>query len=141
MIKEVDVSKLSEYEISILVIERDTAQFKASRIDELLNEYGRAKGFVDAEKKETATEHRKPAASVDETTFNILKFEKQTGSRIGEYEVAYKAHNIPEKWVPAYGILSKNNATIASRYHGEGYLYSYWLYGTDKIYRQKRKQA
>jgi len=55
MSKEVDVSKLSDFEISILVIERDTAQFKASRIDELLNEYGRAKGFVDAEKKETTT--------------------------------------------------------------------------------------
>lgn len=47
-----DLSKLTDFEITMLVIERDTAQFKAGRIDELLNKCGRAKGFVDAEKKE-----------------------------------------------------------------------------------------
>jgi len=50
MSKEADVSKLSDFEISILVIERDTAQFKAERIDELLNKVGEAKGYVKAQK-------------------------------------------------------------------------------------------
>jgi len=83
----------------------------------------------------------KESAAVKEETFNILKWEKQTGSRIGEYEVAYKTHNIPDKWSQAYGILSKSNATIASRYHGSDYAFSYWLYGDAKIYRQKLKRA
>lgn len=78
-------------------------------------------------------------AAVKEETFTCLKYEKQQGQRIGEYEVAYKPNNIPEKFQQAFNILSKNNATISSRYHGEGYAYSYWLYGEGKIYRQKLK--
>ena len=75
--------------------------------------------------------------SVKEETFNILKFEKQQGAKIGPYQVAYKANNIPDKWNSAYNILRQNNATIADRYYGKGYVYGYWLYGEGKIYRQK----
>jgi len=81
----------------------------------------------------------KEATAVKEETFTILKFEKQVGSRIGEYEVAYKASSVSDKWTYAYNILRQNNATIANRYHGEGYVFGYWLYGVDKIYRQKLK--
>lgn len=45
--------KLSDYEISMLIIERDTAQFKREKIDELLNQLGAEQGFNDAEKKPT----------------------------------------------------------------------------------------
>ena len=81
----------------------------------------------------------KPAepATVQETTFTILKFEQQTGAKIGEYGVAYKASSIEDKWTHAYTVLRNSNATIKDRYHGEGYEFSYWLYGADKIYRQK----
>ncbi len=44
--------KLTDAEISHLIIERDTCQFKAQRIDELLNKIGEQQGFSDAEKKE-----------------------------------------------------------------------------------------
>ena len=76
---------------------------------------------------------------VKEETFNILKFETQEGAKIGLYQVAYKANNIPDKWNHAYNILRQNNATIANRYHGEGHVHSYWLYSENKIYRQKLK--
>jgi len=33
-----------------------------------------------------------------------------------------------------------NNTTIKERYHGPSYAYTYWLYGEDKIYRQKLKR-
>ena len=79
----------------------------------------------------------KEKAAVKEETFTILKFEKQTGSRLGEYEVAYKANNIEDKWTHAYNILRQNNATINNRYYGDSYAFAYWLYGKDKIYRQK----
>jgi hypothetical protein len=78
-------------------------------------------------------------ASVKEQIFTVLKFDQKVGSRIGEYEVAYKANSISEKWSHAYNILRQSNAIISNRYHGEGYEYSYWLY-RDKIYRQKLKQ-
>ena len=77
--------------------------------------------------------------TVKEETFNILKFETQQGAKIGEYEVAYKNNNLEDKWNHAYNILRQNNATIADRYYGEGYVYGYWLYGEGKIYRQKLK--
>jgi hypothetical protein len=76
---------------------------------------------------------------VQETTFTILKFEPQQGAKIGEYEVAYKGNNLEDKWTHASNILRNSNATINSRYHGEGYACAYWLYGENKIYRQKLK--
>ena len=82
----------------------------------------------------------KQATTVKEETFTILQFEKQQGARIGEYEVAYKQNNLSDKWLYAYNILRQNNATINNRYYGEGYIYNYWLYGKNKIYRQKLKQ-
>ena len=91
-----------------------------------------AKKGVSAEPPKTAT--------VKEGTFACLKFEPQKGVRIGEYEVAYKESNLPEHWNHAYNILRQANATISNRYHGEGYQYSYWLYGDGRIYRQKLSQ-
>jgi hypothetical protein len=80
---------------------------------------------------------KEPSTVVQETTFTILKFESQQGARIGEHEVAYKASNIEDKWQHALNILRNSNATIKDRYHGEDYQFGYWLYGQDKIYRQK----
>lgn len=86
--------------------------------------------------KKGIQEKKEPTADVEET-FLILKFEPQQGAKIGEYEVAYAPNNIPDKFRQAYNILRNSNATIKDRYHGEGYEFSYWLYGADKIYRQK----
>jgi hypothetical protein len=84
----------------------------------------------------------KPAehvAVVQEETFSTLAFEPHKSAKLGDYEVAFKANNIPEKWVHAYAVLRQNNATISSRYRGPNYAHSYWIYGADKIYRQKPK--
>ena len=82
----------------------------------------------------------KEAAAVKEETFNILKFEPQKGERLGEFEIAAKANNLPDKWRQAFNILRQNNVTIKERYRGKDYACSYWLYGEDRIYRQKLKQ-
>lgn len=76
-----------------------------------------------------------------EETFTLLNWEQQEGSKLGAYEVAYKTNNLPDKWISASNILRQNNATINDRYHEEGYVFSYWLYGQDKIYRQKLRQS
>lgn len=81
----------------------------------------------------------KGVVAVKEETFSVLKFDKQQGNRIGEFEVAYAKANIPDKFQQAWNILNKNNAVIGDRYHGEGYAHAYWLYGEAKIYRQKLK--
>jgi hypothetical protein len=83
---------------------------------------------------------KKQAAAVLELNFTTLRFEAQQGAKLGEYEIAYKQNNLQDKWQSAYNILRNSNATIKDRYHGEGYQHSYWLYGEDKIYRQKLKQ-
>jgi len=104
-------------------------------------------GLADAlEAAAVDTKHRvseilgvKETAAVKEETFTILKFEPQKGERLGEYEVAFKANNVPDKWQPAHNILKQSNATIKDPYHGEDYAFRYWLYGEDKIYRKALK--
>jgi hypothetical protein len=76
-------------------------------------------------------------SAVNELNFSALKFEPQQDAKLGDYEIAHKQSNLEDKWRPAYAILRNSNATIKDRYDGQGYLYSYWLYGEDKIYRQK----
>jgi hypothetical protein len=80
-------------------------------------------------------------AAMKEDVFAGLVWESQEGKQIGLYEVAYKANNEPNRWTPAHEFLEKNKAAINARYHGEGYVHSYWLYHDNKIYRQKLKQA
>jgi hypothetical protein len=78
-------------------------------------------------------------AVVQEVTFSTMKFEAQQGAKLGEFEIAYKQNNLEDKWRAAYNVLRNSNATIKDRYHDGTYAYSYWLYGEDKIYRQKLK--
>ena len=79
--------------------------------------------------------------AVKEETFNCLSYEKQQGSRLGEYETAGRNSSQTDKWTLAHSILKQNGATINNRYHGEGYAYAYWLYGEDRIYRQRLARA
>jgi hypothetical protein len=90
-------------------------------------------------KEKKAIEDKQERVAIKEETFTILKFEPMKGAKIGDYEVAHKANNLEDKWTHAYSVLRQNNATISSRYHGESYEFGYWLYGTEKIYRQKPK--
>ena len=78
-------------------------------------------------------------SAAQELTFSTLKFELLQGAKLGDYEVAYKQNNFPDKWQSAHNILRINNSTIKDRYHDDTYQYSYWLYSEDKIYRQKLK--
>jgi len=78
--------------------------------------------------------------AVLEESFTTLKFDPMKGDKLGDYEIAWKSGNIEGKWQSAHNILSASNATIQNRYHGDGYAFSYWLYGEGKIYRQKLKE-
>lgn len=116
-------------QIEFLVKLRDASQMLA----EATNEY------IDSLAPPEVKENTKTSVAVQEINFSTLKFETQQGAKLGEYEIAYKANNLEDKWRPAHAILRNSNSTIKDRYHDETYQFSYWLYGEDKIYRQKLK--
>jgi len=115
-------------QVDFLVKLRDASQILADAANEYIE------SLAPPEVKEN-----NQTAAVQELTFSTLRFGVQQGAKLGEYEIAYKASNLEDKWRPAHNTLRNSNATINDRYHGDGYLYSYWLYGEDKIYRQKLK--
>jgi hypothetical protein len=115
-------------QVEFLVKLRDAALMIADAANEFID------SLAPPEVKE-----KNQAAAVQEVTFTTLRFEPQQGAKLGDFEVAYKQNNLSDKWQSAYNILRNSNATIKDRYHGETYQYSYWLYGEDKIYRQKLK--
>ncbi len=115
-------------QVEFLVKLRDASLMIADAANEYLENMAPPK----AKTKETA-------AAVLELNFTTMRFEAQKGAKLGDYEIAQKASNPQEKWQSAYNILRSSNATIKERYQGEGYQFSYWLYGEDKIYRQKLK--
>jgi hypothetical protein len=79
------------------------------------------------------------ASAVSEINFN-LNFIEVTSPKLGSFEVAEEKDNPTEKWTRAINILKQNNSTISTRYHGNNYTFSYWIYN-GKIYRQKLKQS
>jgi hypothetical protein len=83
------------------------------------------------------TQKTQQTNAVQEITFTTLKFDPMKGEKLGDYEIAYKTNNIADKFESAYNVLRASNATIKDRYHGNGYQFSYWIYGEGKIYRQK----
>ncbi|MBN1245855.1 hypothetical protein JXA31_09710 [Candidatus Bathyarchaeota archaeon] len=117
-------SKLIEFLVKV----RDASQMMADAANEYLDNFA-----------PPSVKDEKATAAVQEIAFSTLKFEVQQGAKLGEYEIAYKSGNLEDKWRPAYSILRNSNAIIKDRYHGEGYQYSYWLYGENRIYRQKLK--
>ena len=117
---------MSKQQVEFLVKLRDAFSMAAEATNEYIDSLAPA-----------GIKEKNPVNAVSETTFSILKFETQEGIKLGNYEVAYKANNLADKWTQAYDVLSKANATIQARYHGQDYSFSYWLYGSDKIYRQK----
>jgi len=77
--------------------------------------------------------------AVPEDVFNCLKFEAQTGQKLGVFETASQDKNDESKFQTAFNTLDVAKATIKDRYHGQNYQHTYWLYN-QKIYRQRRTQ-
>lgn len=114
---------------------RNALQQAVETVDAYLNWLGQRQGMRDTEKPKRA--------SIGENVFTTLKWEAGKGSRLGDFEVAYKAQNMPEPWHHGYNILKANNATINNRFHPEGYIHSYWIYPdkyNDRIFRKKREE-
>ena len=117
---------MTSKQVDFLVKLRDAGQMIADAANELLKSMTLP---------EPGLQNEHPA--VNEVTFSTLKWDAQKGAQLGDFDVTHKASNIQDKWQHAFNILRSSNATIKERYHGAGYSYSYWVYGQDKIYRQK----
>jgi len=84
-----------------------------------------------------------PNEPVSEVAFTCLKWEDERGARLGNYQVAYKNSNLPDKWLHAYRILEANNAVISNPFKLEGYEHRYWIYPEkykDRIFRKKLEE-
>jgi len=83
-------------------------------------------------------------ATIPEERFNILKWQDEKGERLGDYQVAYRNHSLPENWDHAFKILKANSSLIANRFHEPNYVYAYWIYPDkypDRIFRKKLEEA
>jgi hypothetical protein len=76
--------------------------------------------------------------TVSEQTFNVLKFVEHKGEKLNEFGTAERKDNDEQAWLHAFNILKQNDSTINKRFHGVGYVYSYWIYN-ERIFRQKLK--
>jgi len=120
--------------IGLLIGVRNGLQSAKESVDQYLNVVGERQGFVDVELERLGT--------VNESVFTVLKWEPTKGVKLGNFEIAEKNANDLANWQRAYDVLKQSKATIMSRFHREGFEFSYWLYAftVDKIYRQKLKQ-
>lgn len=81
-------------------------------------------------------------AVLSEEAFNILKWQDERGVRLGNFQVAYKNMNLPDKWLHCYNILKVNNSLISNPFKDRGYVYGYWIFPSkymDRIFRKKMK--
>jgi hypothetical protein len=126
----IEISKVSDFEISLLVIERDTAQFKMNVINDLLNKIGEVKGFEEAEWK----------PEISEQPFLNRRYQTAKGERIGDYEVCFKNENNADEWQHCFNILRQNNATIKHHFSEKSWTHFYWLYekNDDRFYRKAK---
>jgi len=83
-------------------------------------------------------------AQLSELTFNVLEWRDEKGVRLGDFQVAYKNLNLPDKWLHCYNILKANSSVINNPFKEEGYVYRYWIYPekyNDRIFRKKLNEA
>lgn len=131
--KKVDLSKLTDFEISLLIIERDTAQFRKERIDELLNMVGAAKGFEDAERKEPPVEQPKKLTWNPER----INWVQAKGAR-GDYE-RYPAEDQKIEATEDYKALLLDLKEHKLFFFKDGW--NYWLFPDLVTVGRKRKEA
>jgi len=77
---------------------------------------------------------------VNESNF-FLTYKNYESPKLGKFQAADLKDNVPDRFQRVVNILKQNDAKIDNRYHGEGYNFSYWLYGDPvRIYRQQLKK-
>jgi hypothetical protein len=77
---EIDLSKLSYYEISMLIIERNTFNYKAEQITELLNKIGESKELINnTQPNEKDQQQLSGSKGLDELPWKSYKTKQAAG--------------------------------------------------------------
>ena len=118
--------------LALAVAYRDIAQFTKERLDKLIIEQQLKQNLIEQPPP------KQPQTLKENQTFDCLTYEDHKGTKLGDFQVAAKPSQNPEKWLQAQSALQANNATINNRYHEPAYIFSYWLFN-EKIYRRKLK--
>jgi hypothetical protein len=85
---EIDLSKLSDYEISMLIIKRNTCNYKAEQITELLNKIGESKELTSTT---PSNENKQTQQLLGSTDFNQLPWKS--------YKTKEKAEPTEAAWI------------------------------------------
>lgn len=131
---KVDLSKVSDFEIQCLIIERDISHFRTEKYDELLNQIGEAKGTEAAtQKKPTAK------AEISEEPLNSQSWEDGKNDN-GPYGAARLPQNNNPTFQQCLNILRQNITEKAHTFSEKSWTYYYWIdnQGT-AIFRRKKK--
>jgi hypothetical protein len=125
----VDLSKISDFEISVLVIERDVAQYRVERLDELLNKIGEKKGYINSAKKESSSQPDHPEV------YERLNWENRDNEH-GPFQMLRKDNcNDTQLFNHLDAMLkqNKNNVSIGD--------WHYWAGDPGYIFRRRKKQS
>ena len=80
--QKIDCSKLSDFEILVLVTRRNVCQYEVEQTDEILNKIGEAKGLSDAGKTPTPTKNEPsqlPGTDFDKFPWKSYKTKQVAG--------------------------------------------------------------
>ena len=110
-----DFSKLNDFELAMLIVERDTAQYKKERIDEIINKYGEAQGYLDVSKEPSITQ-KDEVLQLPRTDFSKLPWKSyKTKQNAGPDEAAWIFSNTQSAEALLATLKSKDGkATIGS---------------------------
>jgi hypothetical protein len=91
---KLDFSTLTDYEISMLIIERNTCHYKIEQIEELLKKIEEAKGFSGDEKASPAASNKGESRQLPGTDFDKLPWMSyKTKQAAGPNEAAWIFYN------------------------------------------------
>lgn len=129
---KMDLSRVTDFEVQLLIVERDVSQFRVERITALLDVIGSQRGYVDTAKKEGSTD-------VSEESFNALSWEPGKSGK-GPYETARLPQNNNPQFQSCLNILKQNITTTAHTFSEKSWVHYYWLSEDgNAIFRRMKK--
>ncbi|RLI19925.1 hypothetical protein DRO54_07375 [Candidatus Bathyarchaeota archaeon] len=113
------------------------------KIAKILIDLGNSLESIGVELKEAVSKLVDHEFGLTEEVFTVLKWEKRSSDKLGEYEVAQREQNDPHAFNHAYRILEVNAADIKNHFGSKEWRYYYWLFdgSPDVIFRKKRNSA
>jgi hypothetical protein len=90
-------------------------------------------------------ENPKTNTPISEDQFNRLNWRDEIGKKLLSYQIALpQDQSDKNEWQELYDFLFNQGSRIDSRFHREGYHFSYWIYPEKyhyKIFRQQLKEG